>query len=196
MQQDRESKSDEELVILSLQSQVSFTTLIKRYQGRLLGYVMKLSDVSREDAEDIFQDAFIKIYRNLNGFDQKMKFSTWAYRIVHNEVISAFRKRRVRAHGNAVGIDEAMMNKLVSGLDTSRKVDLSILKDQVNEVFQGLPIKYRDVLILKFIEQKDYKEISDILQKPIGTVGTLINRAKKKFKQEVERLQIDFKLYV
>ncbi|HEC93157.1 MAG TPA: RNA polymerase subunit sigma-70 [Candidatus Atribacteria bacterium] len=57
--------------------------------------------------------------------------------------------------------------------------------EQILDIINRLPLKYKEVLILKFIENKDYKEISDILHKPMGTVATLINRAKKSLKQEL-----------
>ena len=71
-----------------------------------------------------------------------------------------------------------------------KDLDLSLLRKELENVLAKMDIKYREVLILKFFEFKDYNEISDIIKKPIGTVGTLINRAKKQFKDILIKLDI------
>jgi len=188
---DIQQKSDSELVALTLEDQKYFAYLIDRYEAPLMRYIFKVSNSSREEAEDVLQESFIKIYYNLNGFDQGLKFSSWAYRIVHNQVISTYRKDKARPQGHSWTIDDDLMRVLASDLDTKRDVELSYLKQNIEQVFDQMDVKYREVLVLKFIEQKDYKEISDILQKPMGTVGTLINRAKKSFKKEADKLNLE-----
>ena len=78
---------DEQLVQLSLNNQDYFYYLMKRYEIKLLRYIKRLTTVSPEEAKDIIQEIFIKVYRNLNGFNPKLKFSSWIYRIAHNEII-------------------------------------------------------------------------------------------------------------
>lgn len=187
------AKTDEELVKLSLRNQAVFGELIKRYQDKLLRYIYRLTNVSTEEAEDILQDTFIKIYYNLNGFDPRLSFSSWAYRITHNQVISAYRKKKVRPQGHAWSIDDDQVRELASKLDTKHDVDIDYLQQNIKSVLGQMDYKYREVLILKFLEEKDYKEISDILQKPMGTIATLISRAKKQFRAESEKL--GFELY-
>ena len=89
-----DDKTDEELVKLALQKQEHFVYLINRYQHKLLRYIKRISNFSVEETEDILQEVFIKVYRNLEGFDQSLKFSSWIYRIAHNQTISHFRKSR------------------------------------------------------------------------------------------------------
>lgn len=188
---DLQQRTDEELVALTLEDQKYFALLVDRYQAPLTRYILKVSNSTKEEAEDILQESFIKIYYNLNGFDQDLKFSSWAYRIVHNQVISTYRKNKSRPQGHSWSIDDDLMRVLASDLDTKRDVDIIYLKQNINQVFDQMDVKYREVLVLKFLEQKDYKEISDILQKPMGTIATLINRAKKQFKKEADKLNLE-----
>lgn len=173
--------SDNELVHLSLQNQDDFVYLIRRYEQKLLHYIMRLSGLKLEDAEDVLQEVFVKIYYNLNGFDTGLKFSSWAYRIAHNETMSELRKRKSRLISY---YEEADLVNLSDAISADNFVDIKMTQDEIKKVLDKLPEKYREVLILKFLEEKDYNEISDILKKPVGTVGTLINRAKKLFKKE------------
>ena len=185
-----QDKTDEELAALSLTDQDYFLCLIKRYETKLLYYIKRITNVSHEDAEDILQETFIKVYLNLNGFDASLKFSSWIYRIAHNEVIDNFRKNKSNRGNINLNGDENFIKNLSSDLNLNKELDLKILKTAVRNVLDAMDIKYREVLILKFLEEKDYKEISDILARPMGTVATLINRAKKQFKQEFVRLNI------
>jgi len=88
-------------------------------------------------------------------------------------------------------VKDYVWNNLASSLDTKAAVEGESLKKSIQSVLEQMDIKYREVLILKFLEEKDYEEISDILQKPLGTVGTLINRAKKQFQKEAKKLAIE-----
>ncbi|MFH1582108.1 MAG: sigma-70 family RNA polymerase sigma factor [Pseudomonadota bacterium] len=93
---DYENMPDEQLVQLSLKDQGCFYYLMKRYEIKILRYIKRLTTASQEEAEDIIQEVFIKVYRNLNGFNQKLKFSSWIYRIAHNEIINQYRKTKLR----------------------------------------------------------------------------------------------------
>lgn len=187
-----QQKSDEQLVKLALQDQQAFGVLISRYEGKLAAYVMRLSNISKEDAQDILQDVFIKAYYNLNSFDADLKFSSWIYRIAHNQVISHYRKTKARPQGHSWSIDALEFETLASELDASKQADLNLLKENISQILEKMDVKYREALVLKFLEQKSYTEISDILKKPVGTVGTLINRAKKQFKDEAKKIGISF----
>lgn len=83
--------SDNELVGLSLREPRYFAVLVDRFEAPLARYIGRLGRFSTEDVEDILQNIFLKLYENLNGFDTDLKFSSWAYRIAHNEAISYYR---------------------------------------------------------------------------------------------------------
>ena len=182
-----ENMTDEELVKETLADKEYFLCLMKRYEKKLLNYIMRITNVSFEEAEDILQETFIKVYLNLNEFNTDLKFSSWVYRITHNQVISNHRKNLARPSLLILDDDNNFLNNIASDLNLSDKVDSSMLKDRIKEILSKMDKKYSEVLVLKFLEEKDYKEISDILAKPMGTVATLINRAKKQFKEELEK---------
>lgn len=179
-------KKDEELVALTLENSDIYQVLVERYEEKLMRYVMRISASSREDAEDILQDVFLSAYRNLNEFDQDLKFSSWIYRITHNKVISHYRKKNARPKTTTYEGDSELINILSSDEDIAKELEKRQKSDEVREILDTLDERYREVLVLKFLEDKDYKEISDILEKPMGTVATLINRAKKQFRERLK----------
>jgi len=128
------------------------------------------------------------MFLKLNSFDTRLKFSSWAYRIVHNQTISEFRKKKVRP---VQYFEENDLVRLVDSIATDDSFDKKLLKDEIKVILSQMDKKYREVLVLKFLEEKDYNEISDILKKPVGTVGTLVNRAKKKFRDIHEKIEKD-----
>ncbi|MEI6529159.1 MAG: RNA polymerase sigma factor [Candidatus Falkowbacteria bacterium] len=181
------SLTDAELVKLTLANQDNFVYLVDRYKGKLSSYVKRLTNANNEDAEDILQEVFIKVYLNLNDFNKDLKFSSWIYRITHNQVISGHRKLKARPEGYAVNLDDQLAKNLTAEIDIKGMVDHKILQETINSVLKKIEPKYRDVLVLKFLEEKSYQEISDILKKPLGTVASLMNKAKQEFKNELEK---------
>lgn len=178
-------KSDEELAACLLVDQSCFLALMQRYEPKLLAYIFRISSATHEEAEDILQDVFIKVYKNINFFDSGLKFSSWIYRITHNEVISNFRKKSARPQLVGKGLDDDLIERIASDFDVIEEIDAKQTKEMVVELINNLSDKYREVMVLKFLEEKDYKEISDILKKPMGTVATLISRAKKQIQKEL-----------
>ncbi len=179
-------KTDAELVELSLKNSNNFLCLLKRYEKKLLFYIVRLSGFREEEAEDVLQEVFVKTYYNLRDFDSRLKFSSWIYRIAHNETISALRKKKVRP---AELLDDESWLKIATKLDVQEFVENVLLHEQIKHIIDRIDEKYRDVLILRFLEEKDYAEISDILKKPVNTVSTLINRARKIFKKEFDKYE-------
>jgi RNA polymerase sigma-70 factor (ECF subfamily) len=174
--------SDEEIVAASLLNKEVFAVLVRRYGERLSRYIRRLGVFGKEDAEDILQNAFLKAYRNLNAFDRALKFSSWMYRIVHNETMSFFRSRSVRPEGSLVPDGELALEQLSDKIDLEDSADRRLNREGLTKALYQLEPKYRDVLVLRYFEEKEYVEISDILQMPIGSVGTLISRAKKRLR--------------
>jgi len=183
-------KTDEQLVVLTLKNQEYYLCLMKRYEIELLNYIMKISNGNKQDAEDILQETFIKAYQNLNDFNLSFKFSNWIFRITHNATISAFRKKKI--YFRAVSWEEKDLDSILqSTLDVENTNIQKLSYEHVLEIINRLPLKYKEILILKFIEDKDYRAISDILHKPMGTIATLLNRAKKAIIRELKKEGID-----
>lgn len=187
-----EHKKDEELVPLILQNQDLFLYIVRRYEEKLKRYISRISGLNKEDVEDLLQEVFIKVYQNLNDFDTSLKFSSWIYRIAHNETISNYRKLKSRPVGISYDDDPALANQLASKTNFVKEIEREYDTKVIRSVLSKMDKKYKEVLVLRFLEEKDYNEISDILQKPIGTVGAMINRGKRQFKDIVRRNQISF----
>ncbi len=168
---DKEKLTDEEIVIKTRSVDSGFYAVImERYQDKLLRYASNL--VKDEDkAADIVQAAFIKAYINLNGFDTKKKFSSWVYRIVHNEAINFIEKFK-----KEIAIPENIDFKSEEDIEKNFEQKETIIK--VQECLKKMPVMYAEPLTLYYIEEKSYKDISDILRIPMGTVATRISQAK------------------
>lgn len=172
--------SDEELVKLTLQDKSHFGVIVDRYQAKLTRYIARLGVRNYEDQLDVLQEIFLKAYRNLNSFDEAFKFSSWIYRIAHNEAISWYRKKNVRPEGHLVAESDEIISFLSTKEDAPDVMfDKQVNAKAVNEALLTIDEKYREVIILRFFEHKEYDEISDILKIPIGSVGTLLHRGKK-----------------
>jgi len=183
---DARIQSDEELVQATLGDKNNYRHIVRRYHDPLLRYVLRLGCKNEEDSEDILQEVFIKTYLNLNDFDPEMKFSSWIYRIAHNETMSHFRKMKIRPQPIEKEEDLLLFELIPDEYDMEKESDKKRITEIIQQALKAIDKKYRDVIVLKYLEERSYEEISDILQKPTGTIATLLNRAK-------QRLQVEFK---
>ncbi len=178
--------ADEALVAVVLKTPNAFGEVVERYEAKLSRYIERLGVRVPDDKLDVLQETFIKAYRNLNSFDGSFKFSSWIYRIAHNEAISWYRKQSVRPEGHLVADSEDVMLLIK---DSTEGAEVAFDKDlNATELLRALDEidqKYKEALILRFFEHKEYEEISDILRIPIGSVGTLISRGKKQLLNEI-----------
>jgi RNA polymerase sigma-70 factor (ECF subfamily) len=179
------SKTDNEIAVLCLSNIDFFAVVIERYETKLAQYLRRKAILSKEDVEDLLQNIFTKVYVNLPAFRPELAFSAWIYRIAYNEVIDWYRKAKVRATVHLDNEDEGLLEVLASDLNVEKEVELKHDLKKLELAIESLDEKYREPLVLRFFEEKDYQEIGDILKIPIGTVSTLIARGKK---QLVEKL--------
>ena len=179
-------KTDQELVTATLQDRHAFAALVERYEKPLERYTRRMG-IDPETTKDILQESFIKAYINLNDYDASLSFSAWLYRITHNQAITYFRKQRVRPAPVEREEDLALFDKIPDALDIVAESDTKSARAAVQEAVQSLETHYREVLLLRFFEEKSYDEISDILQIPAGTVATYINRGKAKLKELLKK---------
>ena len=186
--------NDEKLVKKSLKDIKYFACLFERYEKKLVRYILRISSFSEEEANDILQEIFLKIWKNLNKFDNSLKFSSWAYRIAHNTTVSEWKKSKSYGKDQQTKIDDEIFQNLPSKIDLIKEFQKENNNKEIRKILNALPKKYSDVLVLKFLEEKNYNEISDILKKPPGTIATLIHRAKKAFRNETSRKNILFEL--
>ncbi len=157
-----------------------YSVIIDRYQKKLFRYSKSLIK-DEEKAVDIVQDSFIKAFINLNSFNIKKKFSSWIYRIVHNETMNLLKKYSKEI-------------PLLDDVDFSSDENIeenfaqNEQKIMVEKCLGKLPVLYSEPLSLYYISEKSYEEISDILRIPMGTVAIRISRAKKIMKNICQKI--------
>ncbi len=171
----------DEAVVLDVQqgNAEKFGIVMERYQAKLFRYGRKfLSDP--ENISDLVQDVFIKSYQAIQSFDTSQKFSSWIYRIAHNSFVNEL-KRKQKAPLRIFDFD-TLLNHPVYEEEHSSEEQVAI-KNMIDIGLNKLDPKYKEVLILHFIEDLAYKDISDVLRVPTSTVGVRIKRAKEALKK-------------
>lgn len=177
MEQDISELTDEEIAGLVQSGKVEdFGILIKRYEDKIGRYARKfISDT--EDINDVLQDVFIKTYVNIRSFDKNRKFSSWLYRIAHNEFINALRKKNKKTLP-LFDFDVFFPHHNNNNKDISEEIDKRYIQRILEKSLDKLELKYKEPIVLYYLEQLSYKEIADIMRIPVSTVGIRIKRAK------------------
>lgn len=156
--------------------------IVERYEKKLFGYIKGLTNRTDEEVEDLAQETLVSAYINVQGFDPKKKFSSWIYRIAHNKTIDFFKKKR------GVKMDEDGWEMVGGREKMAEEIEIEReKKEEMGKAIGKLEVKYREVIMLYYFEEKDYEEISDILRIPTTNVGVLLYRAKKKLKEIYEK---------
>ncbi len=142
---------------------------------------------NEEEAKDISQEIFLKVYRNLKNFDGKSAFSTWIYRIAVNTCIDAIRKNKGR---QTISIEQTIESTLHNEMpqqqeDTPEKAYLTKEnRTEIVEIIQCLSPEHRAMLLMRDMEDMTYGEIAECLSLSLGTVKSRIARAREQFKKE------------
>jgi len=153
----------------------AFGELMGRYEAKLKRYGTKfLSD--HEDITDLVQEAFVRAYQNIRSFDTSLRFSPWIYRIAHNEFVSALRKR---SRSPVISIDfDALVSHPAYDDPAPREREQKEMRALIERGLEKIPSKYREVLVLYYLEELSYREIADVLKVPVSTVGIRLKRGK------------------
>ena len=167
----------------------SFEELMKKYNRKIYTYIYHM--VKEEEASiELTQDFFIKLYRVLHKYNFQYKFTTWAYRICYNLVIDYFRANPA----NISSLDDETVsprqmvesNNYVKD-DVSERLEKDQLKAYTWQVVERIPQKYRELVLLRYVQEMRYDEIAEITNLPVGTVRSRIFKAKKIIRKEVEK---------
>jgi len=170
-------------------SEAAFAMLVDRYRGRIINLVCRFIN-DRERAQEIAQEVFLRVFVHRERYRPSGKFSTWIYTIAANLAKNEIR-RRVRARG-VVSLDGLLE---VTG-DSSRfladhgpRPDQQVRQREIREwvegAMQAIPEKYREVIILRDMQQLSYEEIEQVLGIPGGTVRSRINRARAALQEKL-----------
>ncbi len=182
-------QSDQQLIAAALGGAVeAFDDLVRRYQDRLV-HSLEHSVCSREDALDAAQRAFLQAWRQLSKFRGESGFYSWLYRIARNEVIS-----EVRRHRPAVSLEqltETGIGELVDGSRSAIPGAGLFLSEEIASLRQAMaqiPQDFREVLVLREIDELSYEEIGELLGIPTGTVRSRLSRARQELLERMQRL--------
>lgn len=152
----------------------AYAIIIERYKDKLLRYATNLMK-DKDQASHIVQDSLVKAYVNLNSFNLKKSFSSWIYRIVHNEAVNSIKKNR-----KEVPISDDF--EFESGQNLEKDFEQKEIAIYVEKCLDSMPLIYSEPLSLYYLSEKSYEEIGDILRIPMGTVATRMSRARKLMK--------------
>jgi RNA polymerase sigma-70 factor (ECF subfamily) len=184
--QDDLDRDDRELVDAALRDKNAYAGVVNRYERVLARYVRRLLGVYAQSAEDVLQETFIKAYINLNDYDGSRPFGPWIYRIAHNEAISFLRKRRPQPQFLAGEDGLLLLERMADEADLNERAGIDRFEKQMQAAISELDERYRDVLVLRYLEEKSYDDIGEILRLPSGTVATRIRRGLQRMKALLE----------
>ena len=151
-------------------SQEAFNSLVDRYKNRLFNLVFRMIP-TREEAEDIVQETFLRVYQHKNNFDPKYCFSTWIYTIALNLAKNNLRRKKKVKFLELFDLEETSEEPAV----TPGRVALG---PWIEKEIEKLPEKYRTAFLLREMDQLPYEEIAEITGVPTGTVKSRVNRAR------------------
>jgi len=167
----------------------AFGQLVDLYKDKIFHLAYRMTG-SRQEAEDIVQETFMRVYANLDKYDSRWKFSTWIFRIGNNLCIDRLRKRRPTwsldaENPDADGVDGYAMLPTNDASPEDRMV-LSEMQKNVRDAIAQLPDKYRSVVVLRYLQDLSLNEIADILELPVSTVKTRLHRGRESLRRKLE----------
>lgn len=163
----------------------AFRVIVENHKRLVAHIVFRM--VRREaDREDLCQDVFVKVYRNLGGFKFEARLSTWIARIAHNTCLNFLEKKKALLYGDLSKDENEGLEAVASGeLDPAQMVQAGDLSRRLLGEIAKLPAHFRSILTLYHMEEMTYTEISDLLQLPDGTVKSYLFRARKMLKKRL-----------
>jgi RNA polymerase sigma-70 factor (ECF subfamily) len=181
--------TDEELIASILDGQEGlFEELVGRYQSRLVNYLYRMLR-NQEDAHDLAQEVFLKIYGALDRFDPRYRFSTWLFRVAQNAAIDRIRKRRLKLvslHRRDDGENEGGEWELPSDGPTPYQ---EVRNDErgvaIRKAVEELPWEYRELIALRHYGELSYDEIAQLKEMPLGTVKNKLFRGRQMLKEKL-----------
>lgn len=186
--QDRDGLNDDELVgrILAGEEDL-FEVLVRRYQSRVLAHVARMVG-NRDDALDLSQEIFLKVFGALDRYNPAYKFSTWLFRIAGNAAIDHLRKRRPRTVPLEVQDADGRVSSLEyksSDLDPYGELRNVERGSAIARAIAALPAEFRELITLRHFGGLSYEEIADVKQMPLGTVKNKLFRARAVLKERL-----------
>jgi len=168
----------------------AYIELVNRYRDRLMNFVYRFVN-DYEQSEDIAQETLIKLYTHKHYYKKIAKFSTWIYTIAANLAKSELRKKKSRKVTNLsqMSTQEKEYELPADQPDTDQAIESEFIEKRIQAAIQKLPLHFKTVTILREIQELSYEEISNIVDVPLGTVKSRINRARLQLQKELKDLR-------
>ena len=181
--------SDEKLILRFQEGDINaYNELVKRYKDRLLNFVFRYFN-NVEQAEDVVQDTLIKLYTHANYYKNVAKFSTWIFTIAKNNALTELRKNK-RKRTDSLYTDDGRFLDIGSKEESlETKVQNEIAIDQLNKFLDEIPENFRIAVVLRDFQELSYEEISKILEIPIGTIKSRINRGRIQLAEKMKHFK-------
>ena len=177
--------TDEELVAAILDGEVAlYTDLVERYQGRLVNYLNRFLG-NYDESQELSQEVFLKVYRALDRYNPKYRFSTWLFRVAQNAAIDLLRKRRLKLVPiQRVGVDgETQEWEFPSEERSPYRVLRNVeRREAISAAIDGLKEEYRELIQLRHFAELTYEEIAEFKGMPLGTVKNKLFRGRRMLK--------------
>lgn len=165
----------------------AFDLIVKRYKNQLLNFIFRFLG-NQEEAEDLVQETFLRVYKNRRAYRKVAKFSTWIYTIAGNLAKTELRKRKRRKIFSITDLGYEEKDYEISDVAFSPEDQVNglITEEIVQREIEGLSPKFREVIILRDIQELSYEEISKIVRIPLGTVKSRVNRGRLKLQERLK----------
>ena len=168
----------------------AYVELVNRYRDRLMNFVYRFTSDS-EQSEDIVQETLIKLYTHKHYYKKIAKFSTWIYTIAANYAKTELRKKKNRKITNLsqMSFDEKDYDLPAVQPETDQIIESEYLEKRIQAAINTLPLHFKTVIVLRDVQELSYDEISNIVEVPLGTVKSRINRARLQLQKELKDLK-------
>lgn len=167
--------TDQEIVELVLKDKNYFDEIARRYEKKLFGYLQRLLNFKRDDSLDALNETFLKIFLNLRGYNSNLKFSSWVYRIAHNEAVNLIRKNSGWLH-----FDLDFLELKSTPFDPHEKF---LSKDLIEKILDKLSFEEKNILSLFYLEDLSLVEIAQIYKITENNAKVRLHRARKNAKK-------------
>ena len=181
--------TDEKLIARFQDGDINaYNELVDRYKDRLLNFVFRYFN-NREQAEDVVQDTLIKLYTHASYYKNIAKFSTWIYTIAKNNALTELRKNK-RKQTDSLWTNEGKPIDIETKDESlERAVHNKIAVEELNKYLDEIPENFRIAVVMRDFQELSYEEISKILEIPIGTIKSRINRGRIQLSEKMKHFK-------
>ncbi len=167
-----------------------FNLLVERYTDRLHNFLYRYTH-NHQDCEDLVQETFLRVYRSRHSYERIAKFSTWMYTIALNLAKSLYKKKKrmttVTIHKDPSDPEDRKMDLQDAGILQDDSLHEQMCMDKLKKALMELNENFREVVVLRDIQQLSYEEISEMTGNPMGTVKSRINRGRAELQELLEQ---------